>query len=102
MNWHSQIHYTQNGNARKLNTPIEIMEKENKTDLRYKLEMDFVSYKIFFISILMLIAKKKSYVVVFKYFITSIVLFHMVFFFGVFYCLIYHIIEFHRNTAQNV
>lgn len=56
MNWHSQIHYTQNGNARKLNTPIEIMEKENK---RYKLEMDFVSYKIFFISILMLIAKKK-------------------------------------------
>lgn len=59
MNWHSQIHYTQNGNARKLNTPIEIMEKENKTDLRYKLEMDFVSYKIFFISILMLIAKKK-------------------------------------------
>lgn len=74
MNWHSQIHYTQNGNARKLNTPIEIMEKENKTDLRYKLEMDFVSYKIFFISILMLIAKKKkNYVVVFKYFITSIV-----------------------------
>lgn len=59
MNWHSQIHYTQNGNAGKLNTPIEIMEKENKTDLRYKLEMDFVSYKIFFISILMLIAKKK-------------------------------------------
>lgn len=61
MNWHSQIHFTQNGNARKLNTPrpIEIMEKENKTDLRYKLEMDFVSYKIFFISILMLIAKKK-------------------------------------------
>lgn len=59
MNWHSQIHYTQNGNARKLSTPIEIMEKENKTDLRYKLEMDFVSYKIFFISILMLIAKKK-------------------------------------------
>lgn len=51
MNWHSQIHYTQNGNARKLNTPIEIMEKENKTDLRYKLEMDVVSYKIFFISI---------------------------------------------------
>lgn len=51
---------TQNGNARKLNTPIEIMEKENKTDLRYKLEMDFVSYKIFFISILMLIAKKKK------------------------------------------
>lgn len=51
MNWHSQIHYTQNVNARKLNTPIEIMEKENKTDLRYKLEMDFVSYKIFFISI---------------------------------------------------
>lgn len=50
---------TQNVNARKLNTPIEIMEKENKTDLRYKLEMDFVSYKIFFISILMLIAKKK-------------------------------------------
>lgn len=60
MNWHSQIHYTQNGNAGKLNTPIEIMEKENKTDLRYKLEMDFVSYKIFFISILMLIAKKKK------------------------------------------
>lgn len=59
MNWHSQIHYTQNGNAGKLNTPIEIMEKENKTDLRYKLEMDFVSYKIFFISILMLIVKKK-------------------------------------------
>lgn len=59
MNWHSQIHYTQNGNAGKLNTPLEIMEKENKTDLRYKLEMDFVSYKIFFISILMLIAKKK-------------------------------------------
>lgn len=59
MNWHSQIHYTQNGNAGKLNTPIEIMEKENKTDLSYKLEMDFVSYKIFFISILMLIAKKK-------------------------------------------
>lgn len=73
MNWHSRIHYTQNGNARKLNTPIEIMEKENKTDLRYKLEMDFVSYKIFFISILMLIAPKKNYVVVFKYFITSIV-----------------------------
>lgn len=60
MNWHSQIHYTQNGNAGKLNTLIEIMEKENKTDLRYKLEMDFVSYKIFFISILMLIAKKKK------------------------------------------
>lgn len=80
MNWHSRIHYTQNGNARKLNTPIEIMEKENKTDLRYKLEMDFVSYKIFFISILMLIAQKKSYVVVFKYFITSIVLFHLLFF----------------------
>lgn len=60
MNWHSQIHYTQSGNAGKLNTPIEIMEKENKTDLRYKLEMDFVSYKIFFISILMLIAKKKK------------------------------------------
>lgn len=60
MNWHSQIHYTQNGNAGKLNTPIEIMEKENKTDLRYKLEMDFVSYKIFFISILMLIAKKNK------------------------------------------
>lgn len=60
MNWHSQIQYTQNVNARKLNTPIEIMEKENKTDLRYKLEMDFVSYKIFFISILMLIAKKKK------------------------------------------
>lgn len=94
MNWHSQIHYTQNGNARKLNTPIEIMEKENKTDLRYKLEMDFVSYKIFFISILMLIAKK-NYVVVFKCLISF-------FFFGVFYCLIYHIIEFHRNTAQNV
>lgn len=102
MNWHSQIHYTQNGNARKLNTPIEIMEKENKTDLRYKLEMDFVSYKIFFISILMLIAQKKSYVVVFKYFITSIVLFHLFLFLCVFYCLIYHIIEFHRNTAQNV
>lgn len=85
MNWHSRIHYTQNGNARKLNTPIEIMEKENKTDLRYKLEMDFVSYKIFFISILMLIAKKKiNYVVVFKYFITSIVLFHLGFFFGCF------------------
>lgn len=60
MNWHSRIHYTQNGNARKLNTPIKIMEKENKTDLRYKLETDFVSYKIFFISILMLIAKKKK------------------------------------------
>lgn len=73
MNWHSQIHYTQNGNARKLNTPIEIMEKENKTDLRYKFEMDFVSYKIFFISSLMLTAQKKNYVVVFKYFITSIV-----------------------------
>lgn len=100
MNWHSQIHYTQNGNAGKLNTPIEIMEKENKTDLRYKSEMDFVSYKIFFISILMLIAKKKKYVVVFKYFITSIVYF--ICFFCVFYFLIHHIIEFHRNTAQNV
>lgn len=88
MNWHSQIHYTQNGNAGKLNTPIEIMEKENKTDLRYKLEMDFVSYKIFFISILMLIAKKKKNLcrlVVFKYFITSIVLFHLGFFFWVFF-----------------
>lgn len=44
MNWHSQIHYTQNVNARKLNTPIEIMEKENKTDLRYKLEIQNIFY----------------------------------------------------------
>lgn len=94
MNWHSQIHYTQNGNARKLNTPIEIMEKENKTDLRYKLEMDFVSYKIFFISILMLIAKKKiNYVVVFKYFITSIVLFHLFLFF---LCFLLFDLSYHR------
>lgn len=94
MNWHSQIHYTQNGNARKLSTPIEIMEKENKTDLRYKLEMDFVSYKIFFISILMLIAKKKNYVVVFKYFITSIVLFHLFVFF--FWCFLLFDLSYHR------
>lgn len=49
------------------------MEKENKIDFRYKLERDFVFYKIFFILILMLIVKKKNYVVVFKYFIISIV-----------------------------
>lgn len=36
------------------------MEKENKIDFRYKLEMDFVFYKIFFILILMLIVKKKK------------------------------------------
>lgn len=94
MNWHAQIHYTQNGTARKLNTPIEIMEKENKTDLRYKLEIDFVSYKIFFISILMLIAKKKNYVVVFKYFITSIVLFHLFVFF--FWCFLLFDLSYHR------
>lgn len=82
MNWHSRIHYTQNGNARKLNTPIEIMEKENKTDLRYKLEMDFVSYKqnIFYFNFNVNCQKKINYVVVFKYFITSIVLFHLLFF----------------------
>lgn len=46
--------------CKKVKHTYRIMEKENKTDLRYKLEMDFVSYKIFFISILMLIAKKKK------------------------------------------